>query len=105
NYTRFIIISKDRNLSKECDKISVAITLPHKSGALYSILKNFTENNLDMVKIESRPIRDKSWEYSFYIDFRGNIIDENINIVLKKIKEESLDYKFLGNYISEVYCE
>lgn len=105
NYTRFIIIGKDRNLSKDCDKISLAIILPHKSGALYKILKNFTENNLDMVKIESRPIRDKSWEYSFYIDFRGNIMDESVNIVLNHIKEESLDYKFLGNYISEVYCE
>jgi chorismate mutase/prephenate dehydratase len=105
NYTRFIIIGREMNLNKECNKISVAITLPHKSGALYYILKNFTNNNLNMLKIESRPILDKSWEYSFYIDFTGNIIEEDINNVLKDIKKESLDYKFLGNYISEVNCE
>ncbi len=102
NYTRFIIIGKETNLSKQCDKISVAITMPHKSGALYSILKHFTDKNLNMLKIESRPIADKSWEYSFYIDFHGSIMDENTSNVLKYIKKESLDYKFLGNYISEV---
>jgi chorismate mutase/prephenate dehydratase len=102
NYTRFIIIGKEINLSKQCDKISVAITMPHKSGALYSILKHFTDKNLNMLKIESRPIADKSWEYSFYIDLHGNIMDESTSNVLGCIKKESLDYKLLGNYISEV---
>lgn len=104
NNTRFIIIGKEMNLNKDWDKISIAITLPHKAGVLYNILKDFSDNNLNMLKIESRPIFDKSWEYSFYIDFHGNVMDENTSNVLKNIKKESLDYKFLGNYKSEVNC-
>lgn len=104
NYTRFIIIAKDMNLSNICDKVSIAVTIAHKSGELYNILKHFADNNLNMLKIESRPIENKPWEYSFYIDFHGNIEDEKITNVLNKIKKESLDYKLLGNYASEVAC-
>lgn len=104
NYTRFIIIGRDISLNRKCDKISLAVTLPHKSGALFSILKHFSDNNLNLLKIESRPVGDKPFEYSFYIDFHGNISDEKTINVLGVIKKESLEYKFLGNYISEVNC-
>jgi len=102
NHTRFIIISKDMDSNKQCDKITIITTLPHKAGALYSILKHFAENNSNMMKIESRPIVDKSWEYFFYIDFQGNILEEDTKKVLKGIEEESLYFKFLGNYKGEV---
>jgi chorismate mutase / prephenate dehydratase len=102
NYTKFIIIGKDVELNKQCDKITVITTLPHKVGALYNVMKHFSENNSNMLKIESRPIVGKSWEYFFYIDFQGNILDENTKNVLKGIEEESLYFKFLGNYKGEV---
>lgn len=102
NYTKFVIIGKELELNEECDKITIVTTLPHKVGALYNILKHFSENNCNMMKIESRPIVDKSWEYFFHIDFQGNILDENIKSVLKGIEEESLYFKFLGNYKGEV---
>lgn len=105
NYTRFIVIGREINPGKQCDKISIAVTLPHKAGSLYSILKDFACNNLNMLKIESRPIQDKPWEYSFYIDFQGNIEDKEITDALDVIKKKSLDYKFLGNYQSEVSCD
>lgn len=104
NHTRFIIIGQDMETNKQCDKISVVINLPHKVGALHSILKQLTESNSNMMKIESRPIVDKSWEYSFYIDFHGNMFDENTKNVLKGIEEESLYFKLLGNYKGEVDC-
>lgn len=102
NYTRFVIIKKNMEAQKGCDKISIVLSLPHKAGSLYSVLKHFAENNLNMVKIESRPIRNKSWQYFFYIDFSGNIFDESTKNVLDKIEKESLYFKFLGNYVSEV---
>lgn len=105
NYTRFIIIGREINANKQCDKISIAVKLPHKAGELYCILKHFADNNLNMLKIESRPIQDKPWEYSFYIDFQGNIEDKKAADVLDIIKKESLDYKFLGNYKGEVSCD
>lgn len=102
NYTKFVIIGKNMELNEECNKITIVTTLSHKVGALYNILKYFSENNCNMMKIESRPIVDKSWEYFFHIDFQGNILDENIKSVLKGIEEESLYFKFLGNYKGEV---
>lgn len=104
NYTRFIIIGKNMRINPQCNKINVAITLPHKAGALYSILKYFAENNSNLVKIESRPIVDKSWQYRFYIDFNGNLLEENTKKTLRNIESESLSFKLLGNYISEVKC-
>lgn len=102
NYTRFVIIGKNPKTEKGCDKISIVLSLPHKAGSLYSVLKHFAEDNLNMVKIESRPIKNKSWQYFFYIDFSGNIFDENTKNALDKIEKESLYFKFLGNYVSEV---
>jgi monofunctional chorismate mutase, gram positive-type, clade 2 len=102
NYTKFVIIGRNIELNEECDKITIVTTLAHKVGALYNILKHFSENNCNMMKIESRPIVDKSWEYFFHIDFQGNLLHENIKTVLKGIEEESLYFKFLGNYKGEV---
>lgn len=102
NYTRFIIIGKDQEYNMSCNKISVVVSLSHSVGTLYNILKYFADNNLNMMKIESRPIIDKSWQYLFYIDFEGNIEDKNAKNALKAIEEESLHFKFLGNYKSEV---
>ncbi len=102
NHTRFIIIEKNMKFSEDLDKISVVIALAHKSGALYSILRYFEEYNSNMIKIESRPMVDKSWEYFFYIDFHGNLLEEGTKNLLKDIEKDSLYFKFLGNYKGEV---
>lgn len=98
NNTRFIIISKGMELNYNNDKISMVMIIQHRAGALYSILKYFSENNINMVKIESRPITDKAWRYYFYIDINGNIGDENTDKALKMIEKETIYYKLLGNY-------
>lgn len=98
NYTRFIIISRNEECNKDNDKISILITLPHEPGSLYKVLKYFNKNNLNMTKIESRPMVDKSWEYFFYIDFYGSILEENTKEALKGIESESVYFKLLGKY-------
>ncbi|KOA18874.1 P-protein [Clostridium homopropionicum DSM 5847] len=98
NYTKFIIIGKNLELEKDYDKITIILSLPHKAGALYNILSIFTENNLSMVKIESRPILDKPFEYFFYIDFEGNLEDKNVKEAIRAIRDNSYDFKLLGNY-------
>lgn len=98
NYTRFIIISRNEECNKDNDKISILITLPHEPGSLYKVLKYFKKNNLNMTKIESRPMVDRSWEYFFYIDFYGNILEENTKEALKGIENESVYFKLLGKY-------
>lgn len=98
NYTRFIVIGKTLEINSESNKISIVFSAPHKPGALYSALSHFAENNLNMQRIESRPIAEKSWEYFFYIDFEGNINDDRIKDVIEKIKENSMYFKLIGNY-------
>lgn len=102
NYTRFIIIGRHVELDSQCDKITIFTTLPHKVGALCNILKHFSDQNSNMSKIESRPIEGKTWEYQFYIDFHGNILDESTQNILKGIEEDCITCKFLGNYKAEV---
>ena len=98
NYTRFVIIGRDIELKNESDKISIILTLPHVAGSLYNDIKIIYENKLNMMKIESRPIMGKPWEYSFYIDFEGNLKDEKVRSGLADIKSISTDFKILGNY-------
>ncbi|MBM7872115.1 chorismate mutase/prephenate dehydratase [Clostridium pascui] len=98
NYTRFIVIGKNLELQSDYDKISIILTLPHKAGSLYNILSIFAEYNLSLLKIESRPIVDKSFEYFFYIDFEGNLDSQSVKEAMGELRNNSYDFKLLGNY-------
>lgn len=98
NSTRFVVISKEMNEDINNNKISVVFSIPHKVGCLYNVLKCFAENSLNLLKIESRPILNKPWEYFFYVDFEGNIKDEKVQNALDAVKNNSLYLKILGNY-------
>jgi len=80
------------------NKLSLALTLPHEPGSLYRTLSHFAENNLNMLKIESRPIREKNWEYLFYIDFEGNLLDQKVAKAVESIRANSSFFRLLGNY-------
>ncbi|SJZ73310.1 prephenate dehydratase [Garciella nitratireducens] len=98
NYTRFIIVSADFDVTTDADKISMVISLPHKPGSLYQVLRYFAENHLNMLKIESRPILDRPWEYFFYIDFEGNLQNPHLKKAIDQIEKKSNFFKLLGNY-------
>ncbi|MBZ4683660.1 MAG: bifunctional chorismate mutase/prephenate dehydratase [Fusobacteriales bacterium] len=98
NYTRFVIVGENFEKNSENNKISIVLSTPHKTGGLYKFIKKFADNNLNMVSIKSRPIQDRPWEYFFYIDFEGNIEDENVQDTLEYFEKESGYFKFLGNY-------
>lgn len=98
NYTRFIIVSSGANFSEDCNKVSVQVILEDKEGSLFKIIKSIAENRLNMVKIASRPIIGKPFEYIFSIYFNGNVKDKNVKMALKEIKEQSILMNFKGNY-------
>lgn len=98
NSTRFIIVSNQRIFEKHAKKISICFELPHRSGALYSILSHIIYNDLNMTKIESRPIPGQNWEYRFFVDFEGNLNDSAVKNALRGITEEAANMKILGNY-------
>ncbi|MDO4554909.1 MAG: prephenate dehydratase [Lachnospiraceae bacterium] len=98
NSTRFFILSKKRQYKKNADKVSISFSLPHESGTLYNILSHLIFNDLSMTNIESAPLRDREWEYRFFIDVEGNLRDPAMKNALKGIREETADFKILGNY-------
>ncbi len=98
NSTRFIIISNQKIYLEEANKVSICFELPHESGTLYNMLSHFIYNNLNMTKIESRPISGRPWEYRFYVDFEGNLLDSGVKNAINGIKEEAVGLKILGNF-------
>ncbi len=98
NSTRFIIVTNQRIFRRDANKISICFEVPHKSGSLYNILSHFIYNNLNMNRIESRPITGRNWEYHFFIDFEGNLNQSSVKNALRGIREEAINMKILGNY-------
>ena len=97
NYTRFIVISNQKIFLSNANKISLSFEIKHEAGALYNMLSNFYYNNLNLTKIESRPIENKSWEYRFFVDIEGNINDPCVGNALASISEFANKLVGLGN--------
>jgi len=102
NMTRFVIIGKDMESTTSSNKTSLVLSTTHKAGSLYHVLRHFAQNDINLMKIESRPIKDKPWEYFFYIDFEGNIDEDKIVSAIELIKKNSRYFKVLGNYKNEI---
>ena len=98
NSTRFIIVTNQKIFRKDAKKVSICFEVPHESGSLYHMLSHFIYNNLNMTKIESRPIEDRAWEYRFFIDFEGNLADSAVKNALRGLRDEARNMKILGNY-------
>ncbi|WP_195986602.1 prephenate dehydratase [Clostridium sp. D53t1_180928_C8] len=103
NHTKFIIIGRKLESSNECNKITVVFSLDDKSGTLYNLLRHFAENNINMLKIESRPSKNEPWQYLLYVDFEGNVESEDVKKAIKLIEGKSEYFKLLGNY-KKVSC-
>lgn len=98
NYTKFIIVGKKLKYNIECNKISIVFSLEDKAGTLYNLLRYFAENNINMLKIESRPNKNTSWKYLLYVDFEGNLEDISVKNALNLIEKNSVYFKIIGNY-------
>lgn len=98
NVTRFVVLSKKRQYTKDAGKISISFSLLHESGTLYNILSHFIYNDLNLSHIESVPLPEKQWEYRFYIDISGNLHDPAVRNALQGVRAEVADFKILGNY-------
>ena len=98
NSTRFIIVTNQKIFRKNASKISICFEVSHESGSLYHMLSHFIYNDLNMTKIESRPIEGRPWEYRFFVDFDGNMADPAVKNAIRGLREESRNLKILGNY-------
>lgn len=98
NSTRFIIVTNQKVFKEDAKKVSICFEVPNESGSLYHMLSHFIYNNLNMTKIESRPLEGRNWEYRFFIDFDGNLADSSVKNALRGLREEARNMKILGNY-------
>ena len=98
NATRFIVVTNQKIFLKDATKISICFEAAHESGALYRLLSHFIYNDLNMIKIESRPVEGRNWEYCFFVDFEGNMADGAVKNAIRGLREEAKSLKILGNY-------
>ncbi len=101
NYTRFFILGQQSQERTGKDKTSILFSIPHVPGSLYTVLKVFSEKGINLTKIESRPIKERPWEYIFFIDFEGHAQEPVIDQALSDIRGRVLSIKILGSYPKE----
>ena len=96
NRTRFIVISDFKTQKSGNDKTSVIAKTSHKSGALFELLKKFKERDINLLKIESRPNKDDTFNTWFYIDFEGHIDDKKVQEIV-----DMENMIWLGSYLRD----
>lgn len=101
NYTRFVLLSQHPSLSKLGDKVSLAIRLAHRPGALHHALEPFAKHGVELLKIESRPIKGRPWQYRFYLDLYAPAENDNeLNEAFNELQENAEEVRFFGRYPS-----
>ena len=98
NYTRFFILSRQDAPPTGDDKTSIVFTVKHIPGALYDALKGLSAAKINLTRIESRPTRQKPWEYNFYVDIEGHREDPPIQKALQELENSAVFLKVLGSY-------
>jgi prephenate dehydratase len=98
NYTRFVLLTSLNSETFGADKLSLVMKLPHKSGALHRALQPFADRGIDLLKIESRPIKGRPWEYHFYLDLQASTNDEKVIEALTELGERAAEVRVLGCY-------
>jgi chorismate mutase / prephenate dehydratase len=98
NFTRFFVLAREDATPSGSDKTSLVFSVKHTPGALYGALSGLADLKINLTRIESRPTRQKPWEYNFYVDIEGHRQDENIRQAMRKLEEHTVFVKILGSY-------
>ena len=98
NFTRFICIARDLTLYEGANKISLMLSAAHRPGSLYRLLSHIAMAEVNLTKLESRPIPGKDFEFRFFFDIEASIRHESIRTLIGQLKNEADQFVFLGNY-------
>ncbi|MBE6976196.1 MAG: bifunctional chorismate mutase/prephenate dehydratase [Ruminococcaceae bacterium] len=101
NHTRFICISKQLEIYPGSDKTSIMMILHHRPGALYKVLARMYTLGINVIKLESRPLPDRDFEFMFYFDLETSIYSEEFVQLMCELDDLCEEFKYLGSY-SEV---
>lgn len=98
NFTRFFVVGKGDAPHSEPAKTSLVFAVPNTAGSLYGALREFADRNINLTKLESRPRRNRPWQYVFYLDFDGHWEDANCRDALVSLLNRAAFVKLLGSY-------
>jgi len=98
NFTRFLLLSRSASISRRANKVSIVFSTQNLPGALFKCLSVFALRDIDLSKMESRPLRGRPWEYFFYLDFIGNVKEERCRNALAHLAEVTNFLRVLGCY-------
>lgn len=101
NYTRFLVIGRHSSEPTGDDKTTIAFSVQDRTGALQEMIAPFGNYDINMTKIESRPSREKTWDYIFFVDFQGHQEDESVKALIEDLRTTSSMFKVLGSYPRE----
>ena len=108
NFTRFLLLAHGDDAGEpapEANKTSIVFSLEHVIGALHKAMAVFALRDIDLMKIESRPLVGRPWEYSFYLDFMGNLAEPRVANALRHLNEFATNVKVLGCYVAGTTAE
>ena len=98
NFTRFFILTRQDSPPTGNDKTSIVFSVKHRPGTLYEFLRELAVRKINLTKLESRPTRQKPWDYNFYLDFEGHRQDKAAGEALEYLERNALFVKVLGSY-------
>jgi prephenate dehydratase len=100
NYTRFILLSPSANIPENADKLSLVFRLDHRPKALHLALEPFARRDINLMKIESRPVHGRPWQYRFYLDLQASRRDPEVAAALAELEKLAVELRILGSYAS-----
>ena len=98
NYTRFAVIAKDLVIYPGADRSSLMIVVNHEPGALYKVLAKFYDLDINIIKLESRPIPDRDFEFMFYFDVQCPAAAPEFLTLMRSLEDACEEYRYLGSY-------
>jgi len=98
NLTRFLVIGRKATAPTATDKTSILFSIKDRVGALHRMLHPFADHQINLTKIESRPSKQRVWEYVFYVDFEGHASEPRVQRALETLRDECIFLKVLGSY-------
>lgn len=102
NHTRFICITNELEVYPGADRTSLMLVAPHKPGSLYRILSRFNALGINLLKLESRPIPDRDFEFMFYFDLEAPVYSENLASLLSELERECDEFTYFGSYLEVI---
>jgi prephenate dehydratase len=100
NYTRFLFLSPTANGSSPANKLSLVFQTAHTPGALHQALEPFARRGINLMKIESRPVHGRPWEYRFYLDLQASSSEPAAMEAIAELEKRAVNLRILGSYLS-----